>query len=188
MSVQLVRPGREHLASYVAALERGWSADNVRGEVATREELGAIAKDADGFLARLYDPEAKGGPLRALDGTLMERLPGYRRWIWDGEFAGSIGFRWPKAGGDLPPHILGHIGYAVPPWKAGRGYASFALGEVLKDARSRGLAFVELTTDPDNPASQQVIRKNGGRLVERFVKPALYGSGESLRWRIDIAP
>ncbi|WP_374571439.1 GNAT family N-acetyltransferase [Phenylobacterium sp.] len=186
MTVQIIRPGREHLAGYVAALERGWSADNVRGLLATREELAAIAEDADGFLSRLDDPQAKGGPLKAPDGTLMERLPGYRRWIWDGDFAGSVGFRWSKDGGPLPAHVLGHIGYAVPPWMAGRGYASFALGEVLKDARARGLAFVELTTDPDNAASQRVIEKNGGRMVERFVKPAVYGGGESLRWRIEL--
>ena len=37
--MQLVRPGPEHVASYVAALERGWSADNERGIEAAREEL-----------------------------------------------------------------------------------------------------------------------------------------------------
>jgi hypothetical protein len=39
LCMQLVRPGPEHLASYVAALERGWSADNERGVEAAREEL-----------------------------------------------------------------------------------------------------------------------------------------------------
>lgn len=184
--IRIVVPAAEHLASYVAALERGWSADNVRGAVAAEEELAAIAADPAAFLAGLDDPEARGRPLRALDGTLMARLPGYRRWIWDGEFCGSIGFRWPKDGGALPPHILGHIGYAVPPWKEGRGYATAALAHVLEDARARGLALVELTTDPDNIASQRVIEKNGGYLVERFTKPALYGGAESLRWRIDL--
>lgn len=186
MAVEIVRPGRRHLASYVAALERGWSADNVRGLAAAREELAAIAEDADAFLERLDDPEALGGPLKAPDGALMTRLPGYRRWIWDGEFAGSIGFRWTKDGGPLPPHVLGHIGYAVPPWKQGLGYATLALAAILDDARNRGLSFVELTTDPDNPASQRVIEKNGGKLVRRFAKPAMYGGAESLLWRIDL--
>lgn len=188
MTCEIVRPGPEHLAGYVDALRRGWSPDNVRGAVAAREELAAIAEDAAGFLGRMHDPEARGGPIKAPDGTLMQRLPGYRRWIWDGEFAGSIGFRWTADGGPLPPHVLGHIGYAVPPWKQGLGYATLALAAVLDDARARGLAFVELTTDPDNPASQRVIEKNGGRLVERFAKPAIYGGAESLRWRIDLGP
>lgn len=187
MAVQIVRPGREHLASYVAALERGWSPDNVRGLAAAREELAAIAEDADAFLDRLDDPEARGGPLKAPDGTLMARLPGYRRWIWDGEFAGSIGFRWTADGKPLPPHVLGHIGYAVPPWKQGLGYATLALAAILGDARTRGLRQVELTTDPDNPASHRVIEKNGGVLIGAFAKPAVYGGAESLLWRIDLA-
>jgi len=45
---------------------------------------------------------------------------------------------------------------------------------------------VEITTDPGNIASQQVIRANGGVLVEEFVKlPALGGTPE-LRFRIDV--
>ena len=186
MTFEIVRPVAEHLSSYVAALERGWSPDNVRLDVARREELAAIAEDSVGFLARLDDPEARGGPLPALDGTLMERLPGYRRWMWDGEFCGSIGFRWRPGTAELPAHVLGHIGYAVVPWKEGRGYATRALAATLEGARDRGLAYVDLTTEPDNIASHRVIEKNGGVLIERFVKPALYGSGESLRWRIDL--
>lgn len=51
--MQLVRPGLEHLSSYVAALERGWSPDNVRGAIVAREELSKIETDAAGFLASL---------------------------------------------------------------------------------------------------------------------------------------
>ena len=58
--MQLVRPGPEHLASYVAALERGWSADNERGVVVAREELSRIQADAAAFLASMEDREAKG--------------------------------------------------------------------------------------------------------------------------------
>ena len=57
--MQLVRPGPEHLASYVAALERGWSADNERGVEAAREELSRIQVDAAAFLASMEDREAK---------------------------------------------------------------------------------------------------------------------------------
>ena len=71
----LVWPAREYLASHVAALERGWSPDNERGAEAAREELAAIAANADAFLAS------------------VPRLPGCRRWMWDGELCGAIGFR-----------------------------------------------------------------------------------------------
>ena len=49
--MQLVRRGSEHLESYVAALERGWSADDERGLDAICEELSRIHADAAAFLA-----------------------------------------------------------------------------------------------------------------------------------------
>lgn len=185
--MRLVRPAAEHLASYVDALERGWSADNVRGALATREELAKIATDAQAFLSSLEDREAKAGPVTLPDGVVVARLPGFRRWMWDGEFAGSIGLRWQPGTPDLPPHCLGHIGYAVVPWKQGRGYATAALGLLLPEARAVGLPYVEITTDPDNVASRRVIEANGGWLVERFTKPAAYGCKPGLRYRIDLA-
>ena len=42
--MQLVRPSESHLASYVAALQKDWSADNVRGASTAREELDKIDK------------------------------------------------------------------------------------------------------------------------------------------------
>ena len=86
----------------------------------------------------------------------------------------------------MPPHVLGHIGFAVVPWKRRRGHAARALALLLPVARARGLAFVELTTEPDNLASQRTIERNGGRLVERFEKAPAYGGGASLRYRIDL--
>ncbi|NBQ91236.1 MAG: GNAT family N-acetyltransferase, partial [Betaproteobacteria bacterium] len=49
--MHLVRPTEEHLSSYIAALESGWSADNVRGSAAAWEELERIRADASAFLA-----------------------------------------------------------------------------------------------------------------------------------------
>ena len=182
--MQLVRPGSEHLPSYIAALERGWSADNLRGALAALEELEQIATDASAFLIGMEDREGKGPPVKLPDGSLVPRLPGFRRWLWDGEFAGSIGMRWQPGTTALPPHCLGHIGYAVVPWKQGKGYATNALRLLLKEARTIGLPYVEITTDPDNVASRRVIEANGGELVERFVKPSQFGSKPGLRYRI----
>jgi predicted acetyltransferase len=180
----LVWPAREHLPSYVAALERGWSSDNERGEDAAGEELAAIAADPNAFLASLVDREAAAGPVMLPDGTSVTRLPGYRRWMWDGEFCGSIGFRWQRGTESLPPHCLGHIGYTVVPWKRRRGYATRALRETLQDARLEGLGYVEITTTPDNIPSRRVIESNGGVLVEEFVKPPAFGSVPALRYRV----
>ncbi|MFZ3321157.1 MAG: GNAT family N-acetyltransferase [Usitatibacter sp.] len=186
--MELVRPEMVHLPSYVAALERGWSADNTRGMVAVREELDAIGKDAERFVALLTDPEAKGPLVSLPDGSRVPRLPGYRMWIWDGEFCGSIGFRWQPGTSALPAHVLGHIGYAVVPWKQRLGYATRALALLLPRVRKEGLEYVDLTTDQENVASQKVMRANGAVFVERFVKPPSQGGSESLRFRITFAP
>ena len=183
--MQLARPGPEHLASYVAALERGWS-DNERGVEAAREELSRIQADAAAFLVGMEDPEGKGPPVTLPDGSAAKRLPGVKRWLWDGEFCGSIGLRWQHGTTVLPPHCLGHIGYAVVPWKQRLGYATSALRLILPEARLVGLPFVEITTDPDNVASRRVIEANGGNLVERFIKPQQFGCKPGLRFRITL--
>ena len=106
--------------------------------------------------------------------------------MWDGEFSGSIGFRWQQGTEALPPTCLGHIGYSVVPWKRGRGYARRALAELLQDVESRGLRYVDITTAPDNFPSQRVIEANGGVLVEEFVTPAALGGVRELRYRIFV--
>jgi predicted acetyltransferase len=183
--MQLVWPAHEHLPDYKRALERGWSPDNLRPEAAL-EELDRIAEDADAFLDEQMDREAKGPAITLPDGRTVPRLPGIHRWMWDGEFCGSIGFRWQPGTAELPPHCLGHIGYSVVPWKRGLGYATQALADILPEAKREGLPYVELTTDASNVASRRVIEANGGRLVERFNKPAGYGGAASLRFRIAL--
>jgi predicted acetyltransferase len=182
--MQLVRPGPEHLVSYVAALERGWSADNERGIEAAREELSRIRADAVAFLASMEDREGKGPRITLTDGSLGKRLSSFRRWLWDGEFCGSIGLRWQPGTTSLPAYCLGHTGYAIVPWKQRLGYAKSALGLILPEARAVGLPFVKITTDPDNIASQHVIEANGGILVEHFIKPPQFGCKPGLRFRI----
>ena len=177
-------PSLDRLDGYADALRRGWSPDNIRLEAAAREHLEQIAEDAAAFVASADDREAKRGPVTLPDGSQVARLPGYVRWLWDGEFCGQIGFRWQPGTAALPPYVLGHIGYAVVPWKRGRGYATRALALLLPEVRKEGLAYVELTTDPDNLASQKVITANGGVLVERFKAEAAYGDRDELRWRI----
>lgn len=184
-AMELVWPARDHLGSYLDALNRGWSPDNVRGEFARLEELGLIAADADGFLASLVDRAGAGDPIALPDGTTVPRLPGYRRWMWDGEFCGTIQLRW-SASGELPAYCLGHIGYSVVPWKQRQGFATRALALLLVEARQRGLPHVEITTSPANLASQKVILANHGVLIEAFEKLASLGGGPELRYKVDL--
>ena len=181
--MRLVHPSAEYLPGFERALRAGWSPDNLHPEAAA-EQLERIALDPERFLAEQDDRDAAGPPLVLPDGTTVARLPGYHRWMWDGEFCGQIGFRWQRGTNELPPYCLGHIGYSVVPWKRRRGYATRALALLLPEARLEGLDWVELTTDADNVASRRVIEANGGVLVEPFDKPAAYGGAPSLRFRI----
>ena len=181
--MELVWPSSAFLPGYVTARERGWSADNTRPEAA-HEELAKVTANAEQFLAEQVLREPKGESVTLPDGSKVPRLPGYRRWLWDGEFCGLIGLRWQAGTHELPPHCLGHIGYSVVPWKRRLGYATSALRQLLPAAKAEGLSFVEITTDPENTASQRVIEANGGLLHERFTKPSQFGSTQGLRYRI----
>lgn len=183
--MDIVRPALEHLPSYVEALQRGWSPDTQR-QAAALDELARITVDPDAFLEEQEDREGHGPPVVLPDGSSVPRLPGYKRWMWDGEFCGSISLRWQPGTTVLPPTCLGHIGYSVVPWKQRRGYATEALRRMLADVKELGLPYVELTTDARNLASRRVIEVNGGRLIEAFNKPLSHGSGQSLRYRIAI--
>ena len=184
--IELLWPSLVVLPEYMDALRRGFSPDNVRGEEAALEQLAAIARDPMAFVASLVDREAKGAPIILADGSTVPRLPGYTRFIWDGEFCGTIGFRWKPGTESLPPTCLGHIGYAVVPWKRGRGYATQALRLLLPEARAEGLRYVEITTNPENRASKRVIEANGGVLVEEFLRPKELGGTSELRYRIQL--
>lgn len=185
--MELIVPAIERLPEYADALRRGWSPDNLRDEVRF-EELQEIESDAEAFVARLEDRSAKLPPVRLPDGTLLKRLPGFQRWMWDGEFCGSIGFRWQPGTPELPPTCPGHIGYSVVPWKRNNGYATEALRQILPEAWAVGLPYVEVTTDPGNEPSQRVILANGGILIERFRKHPVFGETESLRFHIYRRP
>jgi predicted acetyltransferase len=183
--IELVWPARRYLPGYIHALQQGWSPDNLRPEAA-QEHLAQIAQNADDFICRQVDREARGAPITLPDGSTVPRLPGFALWIWDGEFCGSVGFRWQPGTTELPPYCLGHAGYSVVPWKRRRGYATRALHLLLPYARGEGLPYIELTTDADNLASQRVIEANGGTLIERFHKVAAHGGAESCRFRISL--
>ena len=157
--LRLVIPSVDTLASYRAALECGWSPNTTRD--VSGEQLARIEIDPAGFIVEQAD-EAGGGKLDLGDGRVVLRLPGPIRWMWDGAFCGSINLRYQPGTLALPPHVSGHIGYAVVPWKRRRGYATRALGQMLSIAAGHGLGRVFITCDADNAGSRAVIVANGG--------------------------
>ena len=182
-------PSLDRLPGHVDALRRGWSPNTVVNVAA--QELAQVEADPAAFVASRVDREASGPPVEMPDGTRAARLPGFFRWVWNSEedcFAGSINFRWQRGSSALPPHVLGHLGYAIVPWQRGRGAATRALALLLADlpAEDAALDAVIVTTDPDNVPSQRVIEANGGVLIERFNQPAAFGGGPGLRYRIAL--
>jgi predicted acetyltransferase len=184
--IELVTPTLDRLPAYVDALQRGWTPDSTRGPAAAAEQLADIAQGAAAFVASQTDPEARNGPVTLPDGSQVARIPGRQFWIWDGAFCGRLSLRWQNGSAALPPHVLGHVGYSVVPWKRRDGCATQAVRLVLPIARAQGLPYLEITTDPDNIASQKVILANGGVLIEAFIKPAAFGSAPGLRFRIPL--
>jgi predicted acetyltransferase len=185
MSFALVTPSLKYLPSYIAALQRGWLPNNMR-EKSAAEELERIGANAQGFIDWLDSRGAVGEMIPLPDGTLVPRLPGFRQWMWDGDFCGSIALRWQAGSNDLPEYCLGHIGYSVVPWKQRRGYASQALALMPPLAREQGLSHVIISTQPDNFASQKVILRNGGQFIDAVKPPAVYGHELEWRYRIEL--
>jgi RimJ/RimL family protein N-acetyltransferase len=193
IGARLVSPGPEHVPAYRAALQNGYWPSNLRGAASAREQLDHLQLDPQGFLAAKDDPQGLGPAVVLPDGSMAARLPGLVRWIWLDQpssegpalgFAGSIGLRWMAGHAPLPPHVLGHIGYSVVPWQRRQGLATWALGAVLPLARQQGMNRLEITTDPDNVASQRVIESHGGLLLGRYARGAAMGGGEILRYQI----
>jgi predicted acetyltransferase len=145
---ELIIPAAEALAGYEAALRKGWSSNSTRDVSA--DELARLTADPAAFVEAMRNPT---GPITLPDGTQVARLPGCIRWMWDGEFCGAINFRHLPGTHDLPPHVSGHIGYSVVPWKQRL---------MLPIAAGYGLAWADLTCDADNIGSRRVIEANGG--------------------------
>ncbi len=191
--VDFVIPSLSVLDGYLDALRRGWSADNVRGAEAARDEIEAIRRDPAAFVATKADDRTAAGSCGRrrhaagrLDGAapaVLQSLALGRRVLRQHRI--TLAARDPRP---AAPHVLGHIGYSVVPWKRGRGYATKALMFMIDAARAEGLPHVELTTDPDNVPSQKVILANCGVLVERLCEPEQYGvNREGLRYRIALS-
>ena len=178
---RLLAPSPDLLDGYVDALRAGWSPNTTRD--VTQEELAAIAEDAPKHL-RILRGETRG-IIRLPDGREVERLPGFTRWIWDDAFCGTINVRHQLGTEALPPHVSGHVGYAIVPWRRRRGHATRALALLLPLARELGLPRLLITCDADNDVSRRVIEANGGIPAGTAPSDERAGRGKTavLGWR-----
>lgn len=176
-------PSAGLLPSYIQALETGWAFDAFWFG-STAAALRLARHDPERFLEVLTVGAGPSPTLTLPDGQVVPRLPSQVRWMWDGAFAGSINLRWQEGTVDLPPHVLGHIGYGTVADRRSRGYATAALAAMLPLAWAQGLPFVDLVTSVANTASQGVITRNGGVRVDAFDHPTDPDGGRMIRWRI----
>jgi predicted acetyltransferase len=93
------------------------------------------------------------------------------RWIVEGDrVLGGMALRY---GSDDYVRWAGHIGYGIRPSERRRGLASWALGEILGDARGVGLDRVLVVCAVDNLASGKTIERCGG--VFESVRDSRFG-------------
>ncbi|GLV60746.1 acetyltransferase [Dictyobacter sp. S3.2.2.5] len=65
----------------------------------------------------------------------------------------------------------GHTGYNICPSYRGQGYGTRQLALLLREARQLALPGISMTIEDQNPASERIITKNGGRLLRVIDNP-----------------
>jgi len=186
MAIALLTPKVDFLPRYIAALERHWTPDGDNDRDGAARQLARIQRDPDAFLASLVNPEGRGDPIVLEDGTSVPRLPFVRFWIADGDYVGDLNLRWQRGTSELPPYVLGHIGYAVVPWKRSAGYASAAIRLVMPYARKLGLARLDISMDASNLASRRTAEKAGADLIKIFNAGPEYGDVAACLYRLGL--
>ncbi|MFM9991113.1 MAG: hypothetical protein ACKVOY_06715 [Burkholderiaceae bacterium] len=114
--MQLIQPTVDHLQSYLQTLERGWNPLYYKHPVPLTL-IEAMEKDPERFISLHHDPTGELSAQKFKDGPTKTNIPSITKWMWDGDYAGSIDIRWQYGKTDLPVNSNGHIGYTVPPWK-----------------------------------------------------------------------
>jgi len=108
--------------------------------------------------------------------------PEIEYWLVDEEtFIGRVGIR-PQLSNKQKKKI-GHIGISIRPSKRKKGYGLKGLKIALKKARSEGLNKVLLICKKSNKASQKIIKKIGGELIEIL---ELKNEPDRLRFQLEL--
>jgi len=111
----------------------------------------------DGFAAWLARLAAQSAPAKTID--VGEHRCTYR-WIVRGRrVLGGIALR---DGDDEYTEWAGHLGYGIRPSERRRGLATWAVSQILDQARAQGMNRVLAVRALDNTASIGTIKRSGG--------------------------
>ena len=175
MNIKLDLPHRDLFNSYVEALKEGHYI-GIQPK-ATAEEIEKICADPDAFIASKQPEYEPVGVIQTPDGTVFEKVP--HEWLWlsvDGAFVGDVSLRLRL--NNLLENFGGHVGYGIRPGRQGEGWATRMLCLTKEWAKTRhGISPLLVTCSADNPASEAVIRKNGGQLIREGETPYGYKGG-----------
>lgn len=138
----------------------------------TSDETGSPAGFAT-WVAGLVAQEDTARPARA------GRVHCTYRWIVEnGQVLGAIALRHEFS--DFVRQA-GHLGYGIRPSARRRGLASWALGEMLGEARSLGLDRVLIVCEAGNVTSARTIERHGAILEEMSLEEIRQTSHGSFR-------
>lgn len=169
-TLRLIRPDMDYLESYTVALERGWSPSSMVDNSA--KLLGLLMQNPEKHAADLAAYSAKGADY-------------IHWWMWDGGFCGFVLLMHAAGTTALLPHLPGHLGYNVVPWKRRQGYASRALALAKPLFAARGFGSLEVMCREDNAASRRVLEKSGAVWRETRVF-ATYGPEPRCRYEVPL--
>lgn len=121
----------------------------------------APREEAEQLVELQTDAEMKSAYQQMLEGGLAHRW----QWVWytpgiitlkDGTFIGDLCFKGVDTSG------AAEIGYGLLPDYVGKGYATEAVSAAVRWALDQpGICRIEAETEPDNLASQRVLKKCG---------------------------
>jgi len=172
--LRLLHPHTKYIKSVFEAHREQYQHKEITKEI--WEEIKVEIKDPAAFVKTIKDKSAGKG-------LAPNQLPFMRFWLIDGdEYIGTL-----RLSRHISPQMKyreGHIGYQIRTSQRKKGYGYKILRLGLNRARKIGLKKVHINCSKDNIASQAIIEKNGGRLIN--VKNQPDGDTNSLYYVVDL--
>lgn len=173
--LRLLLPNSKYIQSVFKAHQEQYRHGEITKEIFDRVK--SEIKDPVSFVKTIRDKSKSKG-------LASGQLPFTRYWLIDGdEYIGTL--RLSDNISQKMKYHEGNMGYQIRPSKRKKGYGSEILRLGLVKAKSIGLKKVYLNCSKDNIASQKIIQKNGGRLIDSN-KPSISDQFTTLRHRFEI--